>query len=181
MRWLNNVIASLTGNKKDVNAIRDKLQAADQTTIIADEDLLVYIDDVEDRCKKIVKKLKNLYAKYGIAFSGFKSLESACTALRDSLKDGKETAYNNLIKLESSITAEQKRHLSLIKIAMSKEGKKVLDEINAKPQEKAIFVGVFGERNVGKQENIDGAYQRLWSEIHKLSEYILLQKNKVYH
>ncbi len=181
MAWLNNIFSTLTGNKKDIESIRAKINASGASTILSDDDLSAYIDDIETRSKKMVKDLKITYGKYGVQFAGFKSMESACTSLRTSLKNAKELAYNNLIKLESSITAEQKRHLALIRMAMSSEGKRVIDLINKDPRAKEVFVGVFGERDVSGQENVDGSYNQLWSEIHKLSEYILLQKNKVYH
>jgi len=181
MAWLNNLVSTLTGNKNDIELIKAKIQAQDKSTVISDNELESYIDDIQTRNKRMVKALKAIYGKYGVQFAGFKSMELACTSLRSSLKDGKELAYNNLIKLESSITAEQKRHLALIRIAMSSDGKRVIDLINKDPQTKDIFDSVFGERDVAGKDSINGTYQQLWSEIHKLSEYIILQKNKVYH
>jgi hypothetical protein len=181
MPWFSNLISAVTGTKKDVEEIKTKVQNYAPGVTITDAELEVYIDDINTRIKKMVKDLKSIYSKYGVQFSGFKSLDLACTSLLESLKDGKEQAYNSLIKLESSITAEQKRHVALIKMAVATDGKKVMDKINADPEAKQLFNSIFGERDVSGQENSDGIYQRLWSEIHKISEYIIMQKNKVYH
>jgi hypothetical protein len=178
MPWLNDVISKITGKKYDITDIKTKINTA---APVPDVELDAYIDDIDRRIKKMEKELRNTYSKYGVSFNGFKSLDTACDALRESLKDGKEVAYNNLLKLESSITSEQKRHLALLRIAMTSQGKGVLDEINRDPVSKEIYVKVFGERASAGKENMDGLYQRLWSEIHKLSEYIITQKNKVYH
>jgi hypothetical protein len=178
MPWLNSIISAITGKKYDITAIKAKIDAKDTLT---DDELNGYIDDIDKRIKKMERELKNIYSKYGVTFNGFKALDTACDALRESLKDGKEVAYNNLIKLESAITSEQKRHLALIRIAMTSHGKQVITEINSDPISKEIFIKVFGERDVAGKVNMDGLYQRLWSEIHKLSEYIITLKNKVYH
>lgn len=179
MPWINDIMSVITGKKQDIGAIKNKLQ--DPNVVVSDGELSAYISDINSRIKKMVKDLKNMYGRYGVTFNGFKALDLACDSLRESLKDGREEAYNNLIKLESSITTEQKRHLALIRIAMTKEGKRVIDMINSDPNQKEVFVKIFGERDVAGKSDIDGLYQRLWSEIHKLSEYILIQKNKVYH
>lgn len=181
MPWLNSVISAITGNKVDVDAIKSKLQSNDKNNSVTDAELDAYIDDIDKRIRKMVKELKNVYTLYGVSFTGFKSLDMACASLHDSVKNGKDEAYNNLIKLESSITAEQKRHLALLRIAMTSQGKRVMDLINQDPASRAVFVKVFGERDVVGHENMDGLYQRLWSEIHKISEYIIIHKNKVYH
>lgn len=177
MPWLNNVINAITGKKYDIDAIKTKMNSK---SVITDAELDGYIDDIDKRVKKMEKELKNMYSKYGVSFNGFKSLDTVSEALHESVKDGKEVAYNNLIKLESSITTEQKRHLALLRIAMTSTGKHVLDEINRDPMSKETFVKVFGDRTTGNDPK-DGLYQQLWSEIHKLSEYIIMQKNKVYH
>lgn len=179
MPWINEIMSVFTGKKQDIDAIKLKLQ--EPGAVVTDSELDAYISDISSRIKRMVKDLKNMYGRYGVTFNGFKALDLACDSLRESLKDGREEAYNNLIKLESSITTEQKRHLALIRIAMTKEGKRVMDMINSDPNQKAIFVKIFGERDVVGKTDVDGLYQRLWSEIHKLSEYILIQKNKVYH
>lgn len=182
MPWLNNIISAITGtNSAVLESAKAKVQSANPTDPATNAELDAYIDDINRRIKRMVKDLKGIYSKNGVDFTGFKSLDMACKYLHESLQDGKEVAYNNLIKLESSITAEQKRHLSLIKIAMTTQGKKVIDQINQDPSSKEIFASVFGTRDVAGKENMDGMYQQLWSEIHKLSEYILMQKNKVYH
>lgn len=181
MQWLNDLISTVTGNKYDISAVKQKVQASEPGVIVTNDELEAYIKDISLRIKKMVKDLKQIYGKYDIQFSGFKSLDLCCDSLRSSLTDGKEEAYNNLIKLESAITTEQKRHLGLIKMAIAKNGQKVIDLINQDPFTKERFTKIFGERDVVGKNNVDGTYQRLWSEIHKLSEYIITQKNKVYH
>lgn len=181
MAWLNNLVSAITGNKKDIEQIRKNMQAPKADTPVTDSDIEAYIEDIDTRAKKMVKDLKNMYIKYGVEFSGFKSLEAACMSLREGIKSGKDEVYNNLIKLESSITSEQKRHVALIKIAVTKNGKKVIDQINQDPVTKQTFASIFGSRDVAGQENVDGTYQKLWSEIHKLAEFIITKKNRVYH
>ena len=184
MPWLNNIISAVTGNKVDVEEVKRKIKTSKPKKgelPVTDAELQAYVDDIKSRINKMVKDLRTIYGKFGIEFSGFKALDSACVTLRDGLKGGKDDAYNNLIKLESSITAEQRRHVALIKMAVSKDGKKVIDQITQNPSTNAKFAEVFGKRDATGKENMDGTYQQLWSEIHKLSEYIIVQKNKVYH
>lgn len=178
MSWLNNVITAISGKKYDICSLRSKVEANEMLT---DLELNAYIDDIDKRIKKMERDLKNIYCRYGVTFNGFKAFDTACDSLRSSIKDGKEVAYNNLIKLESAITTEQKRHLALIRIAMTAQGKHVINEINTDPVSKEVFVKVFGERDSTGKITEDGLYQKLWSEIHRLSEYVIMLKNKVYH
>jgi hypothetical protein len=178
MSWLKDIMSVITGNEVDVEQVRTKIQSS--TEGVSDEEIKAYIDDIDSRVKRMVKDLKTVYAKYNIQFSGFKSFDVACNSLSTSLKDGRDEAYNNLVKLESTITSEQKRHLGLIKMAVTKDGKKVYDQIMLDPGDKLVFNKIFGSRDTNGTQN-DGTYQRLWSEVHKLSEYIITRKNKVYH
>jgi uncharacterized phage infection (PIP) family protein YhgE len=181
MHWFNNLLAAFTGSTVDVDALKQRLYANNATDQLSNAELEAYVDDIEERVKKMVKALKTMYKKYDITFSGFKSFEQACEYLRESIADGSERAYNNLIKLESAVTSEQKRHLGLIRMAITTDGKKVIDKINNDPSDKQTFVKIFGDRAQPGAMSQDGEYQQLWSEIHKLSEYILLHKNRVYH
>lgn len=184
MPWLNNIMSVFGGKKADIEAIKQKIQASSNTTTAekpSNEELEAYVADIDSRVKKMVKDLKNIYKKYNIVFNGFRSFEMAIKYLHESIRNGSEEAYNNLIKLESVVTAEQKRHLALIRMAVTTNGKRVMEEINKDPEDKETFNKIFGEHNTAGTINTDGAYQQLWSEVHKLSEYILLQKNKVYH
>lgn len=178
MAWLKEILSVITGNDVDIEQVKTKIQSS--TEGVSDSEINAYIDDLESRVAKMIKELKTIYAKYNIQFSGFKSFDLACNSLRASLKDGRDEAYNNLVKLENTITTEQKRHLGLIKMAVTKDGKKVYDQIMLDPKDKLIFNKIFGSRDTNGAQN-DGAYQRLWSETHKLSEYIITRKNKVYH
>lgn len=183
MPWLSNVFNVFTHKNIDVTEIKQKIQAATQNSPVqvASDDLLAYVDDIESRIKGMVKDLRALYKKFNITFTGFKAFDIACGFLRDSIKKGSEEAYNNLIKLESIVTSEQQRHLALIRMAVTADGKRVMDLINQSPEDKQVFNKVFGERDANGKLITDGMYQRLWSEVHKLSEYILIQKNRVYH
>lgn len=178
MPWLSNWFYRITHKDFDLEGIKQKIL----TNTASSEDLLAYVDDLEYRVDTMIDELKKLYKKYDITFSGFKSFQMACDYLRESIKDGSEQAYNQLIKLESMVTSEQQRHLTLIKMAMTKNGQRVFDRIKQNPEDKILFDKVFGSRDLatGKVKD-DGIYQRLWSEIHKLSEYILINKNRVYH
>ncbi len=178
MTWLKEILSVITGNDVDVEQVRAKIQTSSEG--IPDSDLTAYINDIDSRVKKMVKSLKTVYAKYNIQFTGFKSFDTACNSLSSSLKDGRDEAYNNLVKLESSITSEQKRHLGLIKMAVTKDGKKVYEQIMSDPTDKETFNAIFGSRDSSGAQN-DGTYQRLWSEVHKLSEYIIKRRNQVYH
>lgn len=177
MPWLSNWFYRITHANFDLSEIKHKIQNATATN----DDLLAYVDDIEFRASEMVDELKVLYKNYNISFTGFKSFDMACDFLRQSIKDGSEQSYNNLIKLESMITTEQQRHLTLIKMAVTKKGARVYEQIRQDADSKAIFDKVFGSKDASGKVNDDGMYQRLWSEIHKLSEYILLQKNRVYH
>lgn len=181
MPWFSNLMAAFTGPKIDVEEFKKKLYSKSTTEQVSNSDLAAYVDDIESRVKKMVQELKTTYKKYNITFSGFKSFDTACEYLRESIKNGSEQAYNNLIKLESVITSEQKRHLALIRMAVTTDGKKVIDQINNDPKDKQTFMKIFGDRAQTGAMSQDGVYQQLWSEIHKLSEYVLLHKNKVYH
>lgn len=165
--WLNKWFHRFNHKDVDILVVKQKMQEASAST----DDLLSYVDDLEERIDFMVQKLKDLYKRNSITFYGFKSFALACEYLRNSITDDTESAYNNLIKLEPLITSEQHRHLSLIKLAVLPSGKRVIEEIYRNPTDKASFEAVFQ----------DGMYQQLWLEIHKLSEYILIQKNKVYH
>jgi hypothetical protein len=180
MHWFNNLLSAFTGPAVDVEELKKRLYS-DSAEQLSNSELEAYVDDIESRVKTMVKSLKTLYKKYDITFSGFKSFDLACEYLRESIIDGSEKAYNNLIKLESVVTSEQKRHLALIRMAITTDGKKVIDKINNDPSDKQTFAKIFGDRMQQAVVSQDGVYQQLWSEIHKLSEYILLHKNRVYH
>lgn len=177
MPWLSNWFYKITHQDFDINALKNKIQTNTATT----DELLAYVDDIEYRIGNMINDLKVLYKKYDITFKGFKSFEAACTYLRQSIKNGTTETYNNLIKLESMVTSEQQRHLTLVKMAVTQQGIRVYDKIKSDPDSYAIFEKVFGARDANGRLVEDGLYQRLWSEIHKLSEYILINKNKVYH
>jgi hypothetical protein len=182
MPWLNNLISAVKGNKVDVDDVKRRVQAKVNKQPITDEELEAYVSDIKTRVGKMVKDLKTIYAKFGIQFTGFKSLDLACTSLKDGLKSNKDEIYNNLIKLESSITAEQKRHVALIKMAVTKDSKKVIDQIMQDARSKEKFNEIFGKHDSATATaNMDGTYQQLWSEIHRLSEYLITKKTKVYH
>lgn len=183
MPWLSDVWNVLTHKNVDISEVKQKIQTADSdhSEEIDVKELMAYIDDIEDRIHSMVKELKAIYKKFNITFNGFKSMDMACEYLRGSIKDGSEEAYNNLIKLESMVTGEQQRHLALIRMAVTMDGRRVIDQIMQNPETKEIFVKIFGEKNAQGKIVADGIYQRLWSEIHKLSEYILIHKNRVYH
>jgi hypothetical protein len=183
MPWLSNVFNVFTHKNVNIDDIKQRVQESPSDTAdsISSSEMLAYISDIETRIKEMVKDLKNLYKKFNITFTGFKSYSIACDYLRDSVKDGSEEAYNNLIKLESMITGEQQRHLALIRMAVTADGKRVMDQINSNPEYKQMFTKIFGERDASGKIVSDGIYQRLWSEVHKLSEYILIKKNRVYH
>lgn len=181
MQWFNNLLSTFSDEKTDISAIREKLYSTEMVEKISDADLKAYVKDIKKRIKKMVKELQCIYEKYGIEFSGFKTLDSAGEYLMQSIEDNNEAAYNNLIKLESVVTAEQRRHLGLIRMAMTADGKKVIDQINSIPADKQKFISIFGEHDASSSVNNDGMYQHIWSEIHKLSEYILINKNRVYH
>jgi hypothetical protein len=181
MLGLSNILSVFGSKKADLAAIKQKLQSPNAEGTLSDDELIAYIDDIKQRVKQMVKDLKSVYSKYGITFVKFKSMDDACVSLRACIKAGTEEAYNNLIKLETEVTVEQKRHLALIRMAVTQDGKRVIDQITRNPDHKQIFENVFGHRDFSGKDSTDGMYQRLWSEIHRLSEYILLQKNKVYH
>lgn len=180
MQWFNNFMSIFHG-KADIDEIKEKLYAPNESERIGDEELEAYTADIQERVKKMVKQLSEIYKKYGISFTGFKSFDSACEYLMQSIHNDSEQAYNNLIKLESVVTSEQKRHLALIRMAMTVDGRMVMDQINKDPLDKQAFVNIFGEHNAAGTVNTDGVYQRLWSEMHKLSEYVLLHRNRIYH
>lgn len=177
MPWLSNWFYKVTHKNVDLSEIKLKMQNGSATT----HDLLEYIDNIESRIYDMVHELKSLYKKYNITFTGFKSMDLACDYLRSSIKDGSEPAYNNLIKLESMITGEQQRHLALIRMAITPDGKRIMEQIEQNPEHKQIFTRIFGVKNAAGKVIQDGDYLHLWSEIHKLSEYVLINKNKVYH
>ncbi len=177
MPWLSNWFYKITHKDFDLEGIKQKIL----TNTASNEDLLAYVDDLEFRINLMVDELKALYKKYDIIFNGFKSYSVACTYLRASLKEGTEQAYNQLIKLESMVTSEQQRHLTLLKMAVTKSGQRVFERIRQNPEDKAIFDKVFGTRDASGKIKDDGLYLRIWSEVHKLSEYILINKNRVYH
>lgn len=184
MSWLNDLISVFTPKSEaDLAEVKQKINTAmhDSTIKIEDVELLVYVNDIEQRLNAMVKDLKKIYKSYNIDFKGFKAFGSACDYLKSAIKDDNEEAYNNLIKLESMITSEQQRHLALIRMASTSDGKRVFEQISADPEKKATFNKIFGEKNAISKLSTDGMYQRLWSEIHKLAEYILIKKNKIYH
>lgn len=181
MHWFNNLLSAFSGPTVDIDDLKQRLYSSNVGEQLSNSELNAYVDDIEERVKKMVKSLKIMYKKYNITFSGFKSFDTACEYLRESIADGSERAYNNLIKLESVVTSEQKRHLALIRMAITTDGKKVIDNINNDPTDKQVFVKIFGDRTQPGAMSQDGMYQQLWSEIHKLSEYVLLHKNRTYH
>lgn len=181
MHWFNNLLSTFTGSTVDVEELKQRLYSNNAAEQLSNAELEAYVDDIASRVKKMVKDLKNMYKKYDITFTGFKSFDLACQYLRESITDGSERAYNNLIKLESAVTSEQKRHLSLIRMAITTDSKKVIDKINNDPSDKQIFIKIFGDRMQPGTMSQDGEYQQLWSEIHKISEYVLLHKNRTYH
>ncbi len=181
MHWFNNLLSAFTGPTTDVEDLKQRLYSNSAAEQLSDSELKAYVDDIEARSKKMVKALKDMYKKYDITFSGFKSFDIACEHLHESIDDGSEKTYNNLIKLESLITSEQKRHLALIRMAVTKDGKKVIEHINKDLADHKTFVKIFGDRTQAAGLSQDGMYQQLWSEIHKLSEYVLLHKNRTYH
>lgn len=180
MQWFNNLL-SLFSEKIDTSVVKQKLSTNNVTENISNQELESYADDIQERVRTMVKELQALYKKYGIDFSGFNSFDSACEYLKQSIYNRSEQAYNNLIKLESAVTSEQKRHVALIRMAVTNDGKKVMELINKNPEDKNLFVKIFGEHNAAGTVNQDGVYQRLWSEMHKLSEYVLIHRNVVYH
>lgn len=177
MPWLSSWFYKITHKDIDLSEIKQKIANGSATT----QDLNQYVDDLEYRIKEMVKDLRALYKRFNITFTGFKSMDLACEYLRASIKNGSEAAYNNLIKLESIVTSEQQRHLALIRMAITQDGKRVVELIARNPENKEIFNKVFGVKDASGRTIEDGAYQKLWSEIHKLSEYLLIQKTKVYH
>lgn len=177
MPWLSNWFYKVTHGNIDIDELKQKIKSGTATP----EDLQAYIVDLDERIQTMVKELKTLYKKFNITFTGFKSMDLACEYLRISIKDGSESAYNNLIKLESMVTSEQQRHLSLIKMAITRDGKRVIELINQNPEYKKTFDSIFGMRDASGKIKEDGLYQKLWSEIHKLAEYLLIQKTKIYH
>lgn len=184
MPWLSDLIYVLTHKKNvDVTQVRQQIMSAvqDDTIKVGNADLTAYVADIEDRSNQMVKDLRKIYKPYSITFTGFKSFATACTYLKDVIKDNNEEAYNNLIKLESMMTSEQQRHLALIRMAATPDGKRVMEQIMQNPAQKSMFSKVFGERGAAGKLISDGMYQQLWFEIHKLSEYILIQKNRIYH
>lgn len=181
MPWLSDVIAAFTSKKADVEEVKQKIITGDGNTVLSEVELEAYVKDIETRVKRMTKNLRTIYSRYGITFNGFKSFNQAFAAIRASIKNGSEETYNNLIKTESSITSELKRHLSLIRMAVAQDGTKVIDKINQDPRIKDKFNMIFGQRDTASGQNKDGTYQRLWSEVHKLAEYIIIQKDKVYH
>ena len=184
MSWLNDLISAFTPKANtDISAVKQKIMAAmhDDTIKIDNTELLAYVNDIDFRLKNMVNELKKVYKTFNIDFNGFKSFSSACEYLKTAIKNNSEEAYNNIIKLESTITSEQQRHLALIRMAVTKDGKRVMEQITSEPAKKEIFNSVFGEKSATGKLTTDGLYQRLWSEIHRLSEYILIQKNRIYH
>lgn len=177
MPWLSNWFYKITHKDIDVTEIKHKIDEGNASA----DDLTSYVVYIEDRVEEMVKELKTLYKKYNIIFTGFKSMDLACEYLHSSLKDGRETAYNNLIKLESMVTSEQQRHLSLIRMAITADGKRVMEQINQNPNNKKIFDEIFGVKDASGKIKEDGIYQKIWSDIHKISEYLLIQKTKIYH
>lgn len=181
MQWFTNLVNAIKGVQYDIADIKRKVNTPGGAEHTTDAELKAYINDVEKRVNSMVNTLKNIYSKYDIKFSGFKSLGSSCEAMRNSLDDTKDQAYNTLLKLESDVTTEQKRHLGLIRMAVTKDGKMVINLINQDPESKKQFSKVFGQYTTDGKAHTNGEYQKLWGEIHKLSEYIITQKNKVYH
>jgi len=181
MPWFSDLLSAVTGVKKDFTEIKKNVQNAKKSTMIVDSDLEAYIDDINSRVNDMVNELKAIYKKYDIQFTGFKAFDNACFSLHECLKTRKEEAYNNLLKLESAITSEQKRHLSLIRMAVTKDGKKVFDKIIQDPTARTQYVKIFGSRAITGKDDVDGIYQAIWSELNKLAEYIITHKNKVYH
>lgn len=181
MSWLSNIFGFSGSKNVDIEALKKKLQNADKHTAVSMADLEAYTDDIEDRVKQMTKDLKGIYSRYGITFNGFKSFKIACAAIRTSIKNSNDESYNNLIKTESSIASELKRHLSLIRMAVAPDGAKVMDKINQDPRVREKFNKIFGKRDNQEVLSTDGTYQRLWSEVHKVSEYIIIQKDRVLH
>ncbi len=181
MRGLGKLLSAFGGKKVDIAEVKQKLQTPDSKELLTDTEIMAYIDHIKSQLDAIVKDLKQIYSNYDIIFTGFKSLTDACVSLKLSVKSGTEAAYNNLIKIENDVTIEQKRHLALIRMAVTKDGGRVIEQIYKDKLQKERFDNIFGVRGANNSENSDGMYQRLWSEIHHLSEYILLHKNKVYH
>ena len=177
MPWLSNWFYKITHKDFDLAAVMEKIQAHSATRA----DLLAYVDNLEYRIGNMVQTLQDIYKKYDIVFKGFRSFNLACDCLRQSIKDSSEEAYNSLIKIDSMITSEQQRHVALIKMAVTKTGKRVFTEIQENPEQKTQFAKVFGEKDSNGKIKDDGIYQRLWSEIHRLSEYLLIEKDKVHH
>ncbi len=181
MSWLGNIFGLSSGKNVDFAALQKKLQSADKHTTVSNADLEAYTDDIENRVKQMTKDLKGIYTRFGITFNGFKSFKIACAAIRTSINNGTEESYNNLIKTESSIAAELKRHLGLIRMAVAPDGGKVMDKINQDPRIREKFNKIFGKRSDEDTLSTDGTYQRLWSEVHKVAEYIIIQKDRVLH
>lgn len=183
MGWLRDFFYTLTNKGIDAAHIQHKMQSVTDVATInfSNDDLLAYVSDLEIRINNMEKQLKSLYKKYNIVFAGFTAFEQSCVYLRESIQENSAAAYDNLIKIESTITAEQRRHLGLIRMAVMPDGKRVMDAINQDPKSKQTFEAIFGAKDSNGKVIVDGVYQHLWSEIHKLSEYLLLHKNKIYH
>lgn len=183
MSWIKDLFSTLTSKSIDTANVQRQMQSTSNVANIqfSNDDLLAYVSDIEIRINEMEKQLKALYKKHNIIFAGFTSFEQACVYLRESIQDNSTTARDNLIKLESMITTEQRRHLGLIRMAVMPDGKRVVDAINQDPKSKQIFDGAFGVRDSTGKVVEDGTYQHLWSEVHKLSEYVLMHKNKIYH
>jgi hypothetical protein len=179
--WFSKIVEGLSGKKPDIEVIKKAIAKADPKQPVAVEDLSAYARDIEKRAKAMNHELAEIYAKYGVTFSGFKSFDQACSAMKAITKKGSAEAYNNLIKAESAITGEMRRHLSLIRMAVLQDGSRVIAKINSDPKMIEKFNEIFGQRNVVTGQNTDGVYQRLWSEVHRLAEYLIIKKDKVLH
>lgn len=175
-------ILSIFRNKVDAETVKQKFYASHIPDSISNQELEAYADDIQARVRKMVKELKAIYKKHGIDFAGFKSFDNACEYLKQSIYNRGEYAYNNLIKLDSAVTSEQKRHIALIEMAITPDGQRIIDLINQDPHEKQTFIRIFGDpASTANTETKDGMYKNLWNEMHKLSEYVLLHRNIVYH
>lgn len=179
--WFSKVFGGFVGKKPDINIIKQAISKPDPKQPVPIKDLAAYAHDIEIRAKAMNKDLKQIYANYGITFNGFKSFDQACIAMKNITKHGAAEAYNNLIKAEAAITAEMRRHLSLIRMAVLRDGSRVVDKINNDPEVSQRFYAIFGKRNTATGQTTDGVYQRLWAEVHKLAEYLIIQKDKVVH
>lgn len=178
MQWFHKLV-SFFSPKHDLEEIKKKLYSPNQAERISDPELEAYALDIQKRIHIVVKQLRTIYRKHGINFSGFKFFDGACECLMKGIHSDSEQAYNNLIKLESVVNLERKRHLTLIKMAMTIDGKLVIEQINNDPVDKQIFIDIFGDTTGAV--NAPGVYQHIWYEMHKLSEYVLLHHSRIYN